>query len=168
MAPRTRLGFVLRPSAPLRAAWRDVRAARTRPALVRRGQAWLEALMAEVRDEDTRPEAWSQYATLKDGHFEVHRHRGGMTGVPVIALDPRMGGSFHGEYSRSLWKGVHQIRLNPEPNHDGDRLDEIRRTLVHEALHCIDGDTHVDDEAHGRRWSARLARMEVLFPPEAR
>ncbi len=164
--PRTASGRAVRPSAAVRAAWREVRLARTRPAVGRRGATFLALLLAETRD-NFGPEGpygpvarWTTTMRLDRGGAVVHRQASGWTTVPAVAIESaREMGATLGDFRRSLRQGTYGVRLR-----DGRSLDETRETLVHEVLHVLDSDAHIEGY-HGRLWQKRLARMLRLFPP---
>lgn len=157
---RTQAQRVYRPSAKVRRLWRAIRSAKTRPAIERRAQGWLDAMLAETRDGDYDAGRMTKhpYIDRRTGRIAWMRHVGGPTGTPKVERVD-LGGGLMGDFRRSWVHNRYGIRL-------AHRLkpDELRETLVHEALHVLDSEADLTDKGHGSLWRKRLAHMESLFP----
>lgn len=159
--PRTRSGHVFRVTPAMRAAWREVRRAKTKPSIVRRAQTFVDAVLAASRDDVDRSKGvrWRYERRLVKGKLEVHKSSGGFTGTPRVVLSKLM------TYEYGVFRsgfGTHGFRYEIAISADVPDRDHMRETIVHELLHVLDHDAHIDD-GHGSRWAKRLARMQTLF-----
>jgi hypothetical protein len=167
--PRTASQRALALTPEVRAAWTAVRRAKTRPALQRRGQRFIEVLLATTRDLDMSADGGWQ--THIDSSGRVGRMRAVCDSMPALRFEALA--ASHGIYRRALFRGVHEIVLDPQrPEPGRPLLDSLRDTLVHEVLHLLDAEAMVGGDSHDRYedrpyWDRRLARMLAMFPPSA-
>lgn len=154
---RTQRQRAYRPSAAVKAAWREVRRARTRPAIARRGEKWVALMLAETTDA-TEKDHWTRRISPRTG--QVHKHRTNWTVPVTVTIDP-LDSLTMGTYRAGILHGNPRIRLRA-----GMTTFETRDTLVHEALHLLDHRASLEDHGHDRRWRARLAQMLKWFPPD--
>jgi hypothetical protein len=160
---RTQSQRVFRPSSATKALWREIRAAKTRPAIERRAQAWLDSLLSDTRDGDFEAGRHTKRVYVgHEGKVVVSSHVSTYHSTPTVERVPLTGGLL-GDFRRSFIHNRYGVRL---ASHLAP--EELRRTLVHEALHVVDSEADVDDHNHGMLWRKRLAEMERHFSPLAR
>jgi hypothetical protein len=163
--PRRQSGARLAPTREVFHLWADCRKASTRPALERRATKWLQELQAMANDARIGSTLDAAGITkTREGH--VYK-RGGQMTYPTIKLRfvLTLPGA-HGIWKKHLLNGVYDIEIADGFAPDGKRrgLNELRDTIVHEALHMLDDMSGQADAGHDRLWDKRLARMKELFP----
>lgn len=152
-APRCASGHVLGLTSELRSTWGACRRAKTRPALVRRAALWVAALETESQRRDGYSKWIDGYGTVRESRTRI--------GVPkLITADSHYGTL--GTYHWSLMDGKHSITVALD-----QPLDEVRETLIHEALHFLDQIAGLGASGHDCYWHQRLARMRAMFPVTA-
>lgn len=113
-----------------------------------------------LTEESQRRDGYSM-TIGNDGNKHLTRHRFGQVPALVPQSESSRDGTL-GMYSRVLMRGEHSIMICT-----GRPLDDVRETLIHEALHYLDDLAQIPDRGHDCYWQRRLDRMRVLFPVTA-
>lgn len=142
--PRNSKGKVLKLTREIKRLWRLISKAKHRDTFQRRATSFLIELH----------------------HKGIHQLGiNGMCEPPEVVIHPRhvVGGSLKGRYSVGLRRGKYQIQIWETG------LEDMKTTLLHEALHHIDSEANVPGKfcGHGFTWDRRLDDLKARLGTRA-
>jgi hypothetical protein len=143
-------GRKLRVSKETKKLWKDVNKAKTKPNLIRKGQIWLESLKKDLKNV---PKSAFAKRILEDGRIEGVRHGWETPELKLMGI----GGSLKGRFRCGLRIGGAFIEL-----YGDNPIQEIKKTLLHEALHYID-DCSETPSYHDCYFYTRLDKLNKMF-----
>lgn len=148
-------GSKIRVSKETKKLWKEVIKSKLRPTIIERAQKWLESLTKDsnVNYESEKEKGWAKSIDWKTGM--ISRSRGGF-GCPKLQLKEN-GGTLHGEFRAGILIGGVFIDIYKDKP-----INEIKKTLLHEALHYLDSRSKTPSN-HDCYFQMRLNWMEKRF-----
>lgn len=152
-------GKVMKFSKETKRLWKKIKNALTIQTFIKYANLWILSI-----EKDSENVKETDYALKLGSDGNIHRSRGGFTAPKVVIVenttykeDGKTYGQF-GAYHTHIIAGINQIELCKTFR----TLTEIKKTLIHEALHYIDERSKTPSN-HDCYFQIRLKRMEEIF-----
>jgi hypothetical protein len=166
---RNTAGEILVISKLTKQIWKHIKKCKTIPTFIKYGNEFLKSIEQDSRNIRNK-EHWAKRI---DTNGIIHESRGGRI-APTIVITKhttyKQNGKVYGKFGSYNWKGLaHAINNSNSPTHcieiSKDRkLEEMKKTFIHETLHYLDTLSETPDNNHDKYWDMRLKKLELLFP----
>lgn len=152
-------GKVMKFSVETKQLWKKIKKSKTIPTFIKYSDLWLISLEKDSRNIGEND--WAK-SINKDG--TITGSRGGMIAPKIVITknttykhDGEVYGNF-GMYHTHILRGINQIEISRDRP-----LHEMKKTLIHEALHYLDGLADMKNGNHDCYWDIRLDKMNNIF-----
>lgn len=156
---RNKGGKVLKFSKETKSIWKRIKKSKTISTFQKYAQFFIDSI-----DKDSNNYKETDYAKKLYRDGTLSRERGGFCSPKIVIKshttykgeDNKLYGTF-GTYHTHIIEGINQIEISKDAG-----LEHMKKTLLHECLHCIDGWSKTPTN-HDCYFYQRLQKLETIF-----